>query len=259
MSAQERVRLELGVVTTIELNSPPLNLVDIAMTEQLDAALDRILTRDDVRSVVLGAVGDRAFCAGSDIGEFSQLAGRVAQHKLLLEKYVYRKLARLPTPTIAAVEGDALGGGLELALCCDLRVASTRARLGLPESRLAVLPGSGGTQRLPALVGPARAKQIMFLGETLTAEEAERIGLVNVVVEAGSARPAAAEMATRIAQRGPIAVRRIKSLVDAASDIAMDAGLATELDASERVFNSDDMTEGVHAFFDHRPPSFTGR
>lgn len=257
MTASERVQLDLGAITTIVLNNPPLNLVDASMTEQLDAVLDQVATAAGARTVVLTGGGTRAFCAGSDIREFTQLAERVAQGKLLLEKYVYRKLARLPMPSIAAVEGDALGGGLELALCCDLRVASARARLGLPESRLGVLPGSGGTQRLPALVGPARAKQMMFLGETLTAGEAEQIGLVNTVVHEGSALSAARKIADRIARRGPLALRRIKSLVDASAELPMDAGLAAELDASEQVFASGDMLEGARAFLDHRPPNFT--
>ena len=117
--------------------------------------------------MIVAGAGERAFCAGSDVKEFEALAGRVAQGKLLYEKYVYRKLAELPMPTIAAIDGDALGGGLELALCCDLRVAGERARLGMPEVRLGVMPGSGGTQRLPAVVGPARAKELILVGDLI--------------------------------------------------------------------------------------------
>lgn len=253
------ISLELGRVAHLELVNPPLNLVTRELTEQLRVALARIASADDVRAVVVTGSGERAFCAGSHIGEFEELRGRVADGKLLLEKLVYRQLAELPMPTIAAIEGDALGGGLELALCCDLRIASARARLGMPEVRLAVLPGSGGTQRLPRVVGPARAKELILTGRIITADEAERIGLVNEVVPAGEARARAQAVADEIAARGPLAVREAKRLIDAASDLDLDAGLAAELDASERIFASEDMLEGARAFFAKRDPDYRGR
>ena len=253
------IELELGPIAHLELVNPPLNLVTRELTEQLRDALARLAAAEDVRAVVVSGRGERAFCAGSHIGEFEGLRGRVAEGKLLLEKLVYRQLAELPMPTIAAIEGDALGGGLELALCCDLRVASERARLGMPEVRLAVLPGSGGTQRLPRLVGPARAKELILTGRIISAHDAERIGLLNQVVPAGEARVAADAMAGEIAERGPLAVRAAKRLIDAAGDSDLDAGLAAELDASERIFSSDDMVEGAKAFFDKRPPTYRGR
>lgn len=255
----ELISLELGRVAHLELVNPPLNLVTRELTERLRDALTRLRAADDVRAVVVSGRGERAFCAGSHIGEFEGLRGRVAEGKLLLEKLVYRQLAELPMPTIAAIEGDALGGGLELALCCDLRVASARARLGMPEVRLAVLPGSGGTQRLPRVVGPARAKELILTGRIISAEEAERIGLVNQVVPAGEARKAAEAVAEEIAARGPLAVREAKRLIDAAMDLDLDAGLAAELDASERIFASEDMLEGANAFFGKRDPEYRGR
>jgi enoyl-CoA hydratase/carnithine racemase len=252
------ITLSRGAVSRIELDNQPLNLVTGEMMERLDAALDELARDGGVRVVVVTGAGTRAFCAGSDVKEFDGLAGRVAQGKLLYEKYVYRKLAELPVPTIAAIEGDALGGGLELALCCDLRIASVRARLGMPEVRLGVIPGSGGTQRLPAVVGPARAKELILVGELINAQRAEQIGLVNAVAGAGEALTAATDMAQRIAQRGPIAVREAKRLIERARDLDLDAGLAAELDASDRVFASEDMLEGARAFFAKRPPEFPG-
>jgi enoyl-CoA hydratase len=254
----ELVSLDLGRVAHLELVNPPLNLVTRELTEQLREALAQLVATDDVRAVVVSGSGERAFCAGSHIGEFEGLRGRVAEGKLLLEKLVYRELARLPMPTIAAIEGDALGGGLELALCCDLRIASAHARFGLPEVRLAVLPGSGGTQRLPRVVGPARAKELILTGRIIAAEEAERIGLVNEVVPAGEARSRADAIAEDIAARGPLAVREAKRLIDAALDVDLDAGLAAELDASERIFASEDMLEGARAFFEKRDPRYEG-
>ena len=253
------ISLELGRIAHLELVNPPLNLVTRELTEQLRDALAQLAAADDVRAVVVSGRGERAFCAGSHIGEFEALRGRVAEGKLLLEKLVYRQLAQLPMPTIAAIEGDALGGGLELALCCDLRIASARARLGMPEVRLAVLPGSGGTQRLPRVVGPARAKELILTGRIISADEAERIGLVNQVVPAGEARKAAEAVAEEIAARGPLAVREAKRLIDAAMDLDLDAGLAAELDSSERIFASEDMLEGASAFFGKRDPEYRGR
>lgn len=253
------IALKLGQVAHLELVNPPLNLVTHEMTEQLRDALAQLAAADDVRVVVVSGRGERAFCAGSHIGEFEGLRGRVAEGKLLLEKLVYRQLARLPMPTIAAIEGDALGGGLELALCCDIRIASERAKLGMPEVRLAVLPGSGGTQRLPRVVGVARAKELILTGRILTAAEAERIGLVNQVVPAGEALTAADATAAEIAERGPLAVREAKRLIDAAMDMDLDAGLAAELDASERIFDTEDMLEGASTFFEKRPPKYRGQ
>jgi enoyl-CoA hydratase/carnithine racemase len=209
--------------------------------------------------VVVSGRGDRAFCAGSHVGEFEVQRGPGGRARLELEERVSRSLADLPMPTIAAIEGAALGGGLELALACDLRIASATARLGLPEVHLAVTPGAGGTQRLPRIVGPARAKELILAGLIVDAAEAARIGLVNRVVPAGEARAVADALAAEIAARGPLAVREAKRLIDLAVEGDLDAGLAAELDASERVFATDDMLEGAGAFFAKRDPDFHGR
>jgi enoyl-CoA hydratase/carnithine racemase len=252
------VVLEAGQITTVRLQNPPLNLVTVELTRTLDSVLAEIEANDEVRCVVLTGTGERAFCAGSDVKEFQSLQGRVGEGKLLLEKAVYRRLARLPMPTIAAIQADALGGGLELALCCDLRVADESARLGLPEVRLGVIPGSGGTQRLPRVVGTAKAREMILMGEILTAAEAAGIGLVNRVAAYGTAVELAMDMAGTIASRGPLAVREAKRAIDLAGDMTIDEGLARELDASERVFSSSDMLEGAQAFFEKRDPRFTG-
>lgn len=250
--------VENGPITTIRLENPPLNLVTIELTRTLDRALAAIEADDEVRCVVVTGTGERAFCAGSDVKEFESLQGRVGEGKLLLEKAVYRRLALLPVPTIAAIQADALGGGLELALCCDLRVADERAKLGLPEVRLGVMPGSGGTQRLPRVVGIAKAKELILTGEIIGAAEAAGIGLVNRVAVAGRTVDEAVDLAETIAARGPLAVREAKRALDAAGDTTLDDGLAWELDASERIFSSRDMLEGAQAFFEKRPPRFTG-
>lgn len=252
------IDVEPGPITTIRLDNPPLNLVTLDLTRQLDAALADLEADLQLRCVILTGTGERAFCAGSDVKEFEDLKGRVGEGKLLLEKAVYRRLARLPVPTVAAIQADALGGGLELALCCDLRVADEKANLGLPEVRLGVMPGSGGTQRLPRIVGPAKAKELILLGEIITAAEAAEIGLVNRVAPPGETLAVATSMAEAIASRGPLAVREAKRAIDLAGESSLDEGLALELDASERIFSSDDMLEGARAFFEKRPPEFTG-
>ena len=250
------VTIELGPVAVLRLNNPPLNLVSHDLTEALDAALGRIEADPSVRAVVVAGTGDRAFCAGSDVTEFESLRGRVGEGKLVRENAVYDRLARLEVPTVAAIEGDALGGGLELAMCCDLRVASARARLGMPEVRLGVIPGSGGTHRLPALIGPAKAKEMILLGMPLSADEAARIGLVNQVVPIGAAETVAREWAGLIATRGPVAERQAKRAIDAAgSPEAADESLR----ASEHVFQTEDMIEGVRAFKEKRVPNFQGK
>ncbi|CAN5862731.1 enoyl-CoA hydratase [soil metagenome] len=248
-----------GPVATLRLANPPLNLVTTDLIGDLDEALAKLEAADHLRAVVLTGTGERAFCAGSDVKEFEALQGRVGEGKLLREKAVYRRLAKLPVPTIAAVQADALGGGLELAMCCDLRVAAESARLGLPEVRLGVMPGSGGTQRLPRLVGLGRAKEMILLGQIVGAAEAAEIGLVNRVTADGGALDAAISMAETISERGPVAVREAKRCIDLAMEVPLDEGLAAELDASERIFASDDLLEGSRAFFGKRPPDFQGR
>jgi enoyl-CoA hydratase/carnithine racemase len=255
------IELELGAVAHLTLNNPPMNLVTDDLLAELDSALGLLENTEpgDVRAVVISGSGERAFSAGSDVKGFESHVGSAGRPHFTREEAVMKRLADLPMPTIAAIEANALGGGLELALACDIRVASERARLGLPEVRLAVTPGAGGTQRLPRAVGVARAKELTLTGRILDAHEAERIGLVTRVVPQGQARAAADEIAAEIAQRGPLAVREVKRLIDRSVDLDIDAGLAAEIDASERVFNSEDMLEGARAFFEKRPPQYRGR
>jgi enoyl-CoA hydratase/carnithine racemase len=255
------IALELGRVAHLELANPPLNLVTPALLDGLEAALAALEAADpgEVRAVVVTGRGDRAFSAGSDVGGFEAHRGAGGRAAFAREEAVGSRLATLPMPTIAAIEGNALGGGLELALCCDIRVASERARLGLPEVRLAVTPGAGGTQRLPRTVGLARARELILTGRIVTAAEAERIGLVHEVVPNGEARARADAIAADIADRGPLAVREAKRLLDLALDVDLEAGLAAELDASERVFATEDIVEGVRAFFGKRAPEYRGR
>lgn len=258
MNVSDRlVTVKLGPVAEIHLDHPPLNLITVAVCEQLSDALDAIERAPQVRAVVLTAAGERAFCAGSDIKETAQLRGTIAEGKLLLEKFVFRRLSMLPVPTIAAIQGHALGGGMELALCCDLRIAASGSRVGFPEVTLGAVPGSGGTQRLPRIVGPAHAKMLLFTGEAIGVDEAARIGLINEVVMTACARDRAFKIAESVASAGPQAVRAAKLLVDVAMETQLDHGLALELDASQRLSGTDDAAEGARAFFEKRAPVFS--
>jgi enoyl-CoA hydratase/carnithine racemase len=257
------VHLTLDRVALLELDHPPLNIVDGELLADLDAALAELeaAPADDVRAVVVTGRGERAFSVGSDVKAFEAhradpAAGR---RRFELEARVAQRLARLPMPTIAAIEGNALGGGLELALCCDLRVAAEPAKLGLPEVRLAVTPSTGGTQRLPRIVGMARAKELLLTGRVIDAPEAWRIGLVNEVVPAGGAVTRAREIGAEIAERGPLAVRAVKALLDAALDRPLAQGHAAEIETSVRIFATDDLLEGARSFVEKRPPEYHGR
>jgi enoyl-CoA hydratase/carnithine racemase len=255
------VRLELGVVAHLTLDNPPLNLLSQPLLDELDEALGRLEAADpgDVRAVVISGAGERAFSAGSDVKEFGAHRGEAGKALLAREEAVTKRLAILPMPTIAAIEGNALGGGLELALACDLRICSERAKLGLPEVRLAVTPGAGGTQRLPRIVGLAKAKELVLTGALIDALEAERIGLINRVVPVGEALAAADATAAEIAQRGPLAVREAKRLLDLALELDLKAGLGAELEASVRIFATDDLMEGAASFLEKREPRYRGR
>lgn len=254
------VNLRLGTVAQLEFNNRPMNLLSDPFLDELEAALATLETAapGDVRAVVVSSAVERAFSAGSDVKAFENHVGAAGRAHHTRDEEVCARLANLPMPTIAAIEANALGGGLELALACDIRVASEVAKLGLPEVRLGVTPGAGGTQRLPRAIGIARAKELALTGRIIDAHEAERIGLVSRVVPAGQALSAATEIANEIAQRGPLAVREVKRLIDLSDELNLDAGLAAEIDASERVFSSADMREGARAFLEKRPPKYRG-
>ncbi|MGH3588725.1 MAG: enoyl-CoA hydratase/isomerase family protein, partial [Pseudonocardia sp.] len=224
----ELVHLIRDTCAEIVLDNPPMNVVTTELTAQLRQVLRAVAADDDVRAVVVSGAGGRAFCAGSDIAEFESLHGRAAEEKLLLEKLVYRQLALLPVPTIAAIEGHALGGGLELALCCDRRVAGDNAKVGQPEILLGIIPGAGGTQRLARLVGPAKAKDIVFTGRFVGAQEALRIGLVDEVVAPDGVYEAALAWASQFTGGAAIALAAAKAAIDGGLDGDLNSGLRLE-------------------------------
>jgi len=247
-----------GFVAEIALANGPLNLVTRDMLRALNNALGQVSAHAQTRCLIVHGGGARAFCAGSDIREFEHLRHDASEHKILFEDMVLRTLARLAVPTIAAIDGPALGGGLEIALACDLRVCTSGSVLGLPESRLGGLAGNGSV-RLTRLIGPARAKEMLFTGETISPDKALAWGLVNVVVDQGSALDGARRLAATIVKRGPLSNRLAKELVDAAQDMPVDAAVSLSTVSQQKIFYSSDLHEGVAAFFAKREPEFSSR
>jgi enoyl-CoA hydratase len=258
MSELIRVDIERGVAL-LTLDNPPLNLVTLELTRRLTGALDALAADPEVRVLVLTGAGDRAFCAGSDIKEFGSVADDVVGKKLAPENAAYSKVDDFPKPTIAAIRGLAFGGGLELAVCCDLLVIEQGAKLALPEIKLGVFPGSGGTVRVTRRIGEGRAKEMMYFGEPLDAQTALDWGLVNRVVPEGQALPVAREMAARLAGLPGRALAICKRAIDQAQDLPEDEAIARSLALSDEVFRSEDCQEGVRAFFAKEPPRFTHR
>jgi enoyl-CoA hydratase len=252
-----RERHDAAMVLT--LNRPEkLNALSTPMLEQLATALDDAARDADVRAVVLSGAGDRAFVAGADIEEYARLdhAGFVAYQRR--SRDLFSRIDACPTPVIGAINGYALGGGFEIALCCDVLVAASNARFGLPEGRLGLCPGGGGTQRLTRAVGPFVANDLLLSARRLTAEEARGLGLVAEVVEPGDLLPAALARAASIAEVAPLAATAMAQLVRDAGDVDLETGLDREQAALEALRRSADAEEGILAFVEKRPPTFRG-
>lgn len=246
-------------VATVTLNNPPLNIVTLPMTAMLEDVLDRLAADPAVHVMVLTGTGDRGFCAGSDIKEFPDLEapGAVLEKKLIRENRVYSKVDDFPKPTIAAVKGLAMGGGLELAVCCDLIVVDEGARLSLPEIKLGWFPGSGGTVRVTRRIGEGRAKEMMFIGEPIDATTALAWGLVNRVVASERVMEEAVALARQIATRSNPALRMCKAAIDMSFDRTEDEAIEGAMELSDKVFRTNDSREGVRSFLAKDTPRFT--
>lgn len=250
----------VGSIGTVTINRPDvLNALNRATLGELQRAFEILGSDADVRAVILTGVGPRAFAAGADINELAALTPAASRELATLGQRTFSTIEELGKPVIAAINGFALGGGCELAMACTLRLASENAKLGQPEIQLGLLPGYGGTQRLPRLVGRGRALEIMLLGTPITAVEAERIGLVNRVVPADRLLDEARGLATMLAARAPLAVRAILDAVHAAASTTLADGCAFEAALFGVIAGTDDMREGTRAFLDKRTPIFQGR
>jgi enoyl-CoA hydratase/carnithine racemase len=255
------IRLEKdGPLAIVTLTNPPLNVLHPQMAVELDACFTGLATDPDVVVAIMTGQGERAFCAGFDIKEFPNImAPGEAERLTRLLHASLSKIAHLGKPTIAAVNGLALGGGLELSMACDIRIVAANAQLGQPEIKLGLLPGAGGTQRLPRLVGAGIAKELLYVGDPVSAEEAYRIGLANRVVPTGEALAAAKQMGQTIAGMAGVALRYIQEAVNRGLDTTLGAGLQIEADLFAKVFQTEDVREGVDAFINKRKPIFRHR
>lgn len=246
---------QLGIIV---INRPEVrNALDSQTVKEIEQAVDLLERDEEVGVIVFTGAGEKSFAAGADI--------KVLREKKALDALVpgmsatYQLIENCQKPTIAAINGFALGGGCELAMACDIRIAADHAKLGLPELNLSIIPGAGGTQRLSRLVGKGRAMDLILTGDMISAEKAERIGLVSEVVPGGELMQAVKQKAAKILSKGPLAVRLAKLSINRGFEVDLDTALLMEKLAQSILFGTEDKNEGTQAFLDKRPPQFTGR
>lgn len=239
------------------INHPPVNALGQPVLAELNNLLDECLNDNEVRAIVITGSGEKLFSAGADITKFASI--QTGSRPKINGHDVFLKIENYPKPVIAAIQGSAFGGGNELAMSCHLRILSAGSKIGLPEVKLGIIPGWGGTQRLPRLIGTTRALEVMLTGEPLSAEEALSYGLVNKVVPADQVLSEAKAMAAKFAKGAPIAIREILKAVTQGLNTTIEEGIKIEQAGSAVVFASEDAKEGGMAFFQKRPPNFKGK
>ncbi len=238
-------------IAVVTLNAPEKrNALDLEMVNGLHAALDDLLASDDVSVLVLTGAGSKAFAAGADIAQLKERRGRDAL--AAINSAIFKRIDDFPVPSIAAIKGYALGGGCELAIACDLRVAGKSAKMGQPEVNLGIIPAAGGTYRLPRLIGLGKARELIYTGRIIDADECLRIGLVNDVVEDDRVLDRAMELAREIAGRGRLAVRMAKATMNALSRPGEAAAVSVESVAQAVLFDSEDKHDRMQAFLDRK-------
>ncbi|MBL8124092.1 MAG: enoyl-CoA hydratase/isomerase family protein [Pyrinomonadaceae bacterium] len=260
MSNYETITIEKrGAVALLTINRPDkLNALNMKVHEEGVAAMDGLKSDDSVRVVVLTGSGEKAFIAGADISEFVE-ATPVAQRDLFHERTLFNTIDTFPKPVIAMINGFCLGGGNELALACDIRIGSEKARFSQPEINLGIMPGGGGTQRLARLIGEGRAMELCLLGDMIDAETAYKFGLLNRVFPIDQLEEETMKIAEMIAEKAPIALQLTKEAVKFASRSNLDEGLRREVDLFAICFSTEDKKEGVSAFLEKRKPVFQGK
>ncbi|MFM1651977.1 enoyl-CoA hydratase [Brevibacillus sp. B_LB10_24] len=245
-------------IATLSIDHPPANALNRAVLEELHAALTALEQNDEVKVVILTGEG-RFFVAGADIKEFTGISGAEAAAMAEAGQGLFNRIEAFPKPVIAAVNGACLGGGLELAMACHIRLAAAEAKLGLPELNLGLIPGYGGTQRLPRLVGRGRATELILTSRMVTGVEAKRIGLADEVYPQEELLVQARELAQKIAEKGKVAIRLALSAIHTGFAEGFKEGLAQEAALFGEAFETEDMKEGVAAFLEKRKPQFTDR
>ncbi|UPT59200.1 enoyl-CoA hydratase/isomerase family protein [Geobacillus thermoleovorans] len=246
-------------VAVVSIHRPPLNPLNTKVFQELSALIDELEAHQQVGAVVITGAGEKAFVAGADIREMMDLdlVGMMEMNKI--SRIAFLKIENASKPVIAAVNGLALGGGCELALACDLRICSENAKFAFPEVNLGIIPGGGGTQRLPRIVGQGVAKELLYFGEMIDAKRALAIHLVNKVVPADELLPAAKEWAEKLAQKPAIAMRMLKEAVNTGVNVDLQSGLIVETACFGNAFATEDRKEGMRAFAEKRKPVFSGK
>ncbi|KAK3158621.1 hypothetical protein QOZ80_2AG0139500 [Eleusine coracana subsp. coracana] len=248
-------------IVELSLERPEVkNAINWDVMRRLRVAIEKIEADATAKVVLVASSVPGAFCAGADLKERRLMSSSEVREYANSLRSTLSSFEALPIPTIAVIEGAALGGGLELALSCDLRICGGNAKLGLPETGLAIIPGAGGTQRLPRIVGPSRAKELIFTGRRCDATEAVMMGLANYCVPAGEAYQKALDIAREITKKGPLAIRMAKKAVDQGMEISdMSSALVVEGDCYEQLLHTQDRLEGLSAFAEKRKPVYTGK
>ncbi len=257
--AYRNIRVDVAEsIATLTIDRPSVkNALDMETVDECRAALGALSADRDIGVLVITGAGDAAFVSGADINDIS---GRGRDEGLAaINSSLFAEIDRFPRPTIAAINGYALGGGCELALACDIRIASENAKFGQPELGLGIIPGAGATQRLPRIVGLGWAKHLVLTGDVIDARQALEIGLVTAITPHGQLQIRAREMAKRVLRQGPLAARLAKMALNASARVDLDSGLLIETLAQALCYSSEDKAEGTQAFLEKRKPKFTGR
>ncbi|MDR2156293.1 MAG: enoyl-CoA hydratase/isomerase family protein [Clostridiales Family XIII bacterium] len=248
-----------GHIAVVTVDRPPVNPLNKAVMDGLRNVFTELADNNDVWVVILTGAGEKAFVAGADIKEFPEWTPDIAEDFTEKGQRIFAKIENHPTPVIAAINGVALGGGLELALACDIRLASDNAKMGLPEVSLGIIPGYGGTQRLCKAINVGEAKKLIYSARHITAEKAYQIGLVQDVYPQAELMNEARALAEQICKNGPVAVREAKKAINYERNTWIESGLNAELQAARTVFGTADKQEGVTAFIEKRKPVFKNR
>ncbi|MBI5968338.1 MAG: enoyl-CoA hydratase/isomerase family protein [Deltaproteobacteria bacterium] len=251
--------IEEGIAIVTIDNQPALNALNAPTLNQLDKTFDDLTKNQEVKGVIITGAGEKSFVAGADISEFLQIKGNEAPGFMARGQKIFNKIEAFDRPVIAAVNGFALGGGNELAMCCDICIAAENAIFGQPEVNLGLIPGYGGTQRLPRLIGPGKAKEIIFADERINAQEALRTGLVQRVVPKGQAVEEAKKLLKKILSKGPVAIKMAKKAINEGLKFSLSEGLNLEAQCNGICFGTEDKDEGAKAFLEKRPANFKGK
>jgi enoyl-CoA hydratase len=252
--------LEQDAVATITVNRPAsLNALNAQMFADLKAAFAELAGREDIRAIVIRGAGERAFVAGADIKEMADMEAAAAEQRSWNGMQLYDQIRHQPQPVIASVHGYALGGGMLLAMACDVRIAADSATFGYPEIKLGIFPGTGGTVLIDRLIGPGTARAICLTGEHFSAERAYQLGIVTHLVAAADLGAETARLSALLASYSPVALRELKNALNASMEQDFEAARAAEVAAYGRNFGSQDRLEGTRAFVEKRAPNFTGR